>query len=158
MEEAIRAVDPKKDVDGFHPHNLGCLMIGYTDLEPCTPRGIMTMLAASGVDCEGKRAVVVGRSMIVGRPMAQMLVRARARRAHHAGARRVSARPGKTTHPTTDVAARSTNSRARVTRVQGDFSLSELIHASYRDRHQTVAREVVWNLRRDARASLGVSE
>jgi len=76
--EAIRAVDPKKDVDGFHPHNLGCLMIGHTDLEPCTPRGIMTMLAASGVVCEGKRAVVVGRSMIVGRPMAQMLVRANA--------------------------------------------------------------------------------
>lgn len=77
-EEAIMTVDPKKDVDGFHPHNLGCLMSGQTDLEPCTPRGIMTMLRASKVECEGKRAVVVGRSMIVGRPMAQMLVRANA--------------------------------------------------------------------------------
>src|SRR5690554_1523925 len=77
-EEAIMTVDPKKDADGFHPHNLGLLMSGQTDLEPCTPRGIMTMLAASGVDCEGKQAVVVGRSMIVGRPMAQMLVRANA--------------------------------------------------------------------------------
>lgn len=77
-EAAILAVHPNKDVDGFHPYNLGRLMSGYTDLEPCTPRGIMTMLAASGVKCEGKQAVVVGRSMIVGRPMAQMLVRANA--------------------------------------------------------------------------------
>lgn len=77
-EEAIMTVDPKKDADGFHPHNLGLLMSGWTDLEPCTPRGIMTMLGASGVECAGKHAVVVGRSMIVGRPMAQMLVRANA--------------------------------------------------------------------------------
>ncbi|AWV89342.1 bifunctional methylenetetrahydrofolate dehydrogenase/methenyltetrahydrofolate cyclohydrolase FolD [Bradymonas sediminis] len=77
-EEAIMTVAPHKDVDGFHPNNLGRLMSGQANLEPCTPRGIMTLLAASGVDCAGKQAVVVGRSMIVGRPMAQMLVRANA--------------------------------------------------------------------------------
>lgn len=77
-EEAILAIAPRKDVDGFHPANLGLLMTGHGELEPCTPRGVMTMLRAAGVECPGKRAVVVGRSMIVGRPMAQMLVRANA--------------------------------------------------------------------------------
>jgi methylenetetrahydrofolate dehydrogenase (NADP+)/methenyltetrahydrofolate cyclohydrolase len=75
-QQAIMEIDPRKDVDGFHPHNLGCLVVGRTELEPCTPRGIMTMLRAAGVECRGKNAVVVGRSMIVGRPMVQMLVRA----------------------------------------------------------------------------------
>lgn len=74
----IQQIDPTKDVDGFHPLNMGRLMVGHTELEPCTPRGIMTMLRAYGVGCEGKDAVVVGRSMIVGRPMAQMLTRANA--------------------------------------------------------------------------------
>lgn len=72
----LEYVDPQKDVDGFHPRNLGCLMAGFSQLEPCTPRGIMTMLCAAGVEPRGKRAVVVGRSRIVGRPMAQMLMRA----------------------------------------------------------------------------------
>lgn len=76
--EAILSIDPRKDVDGFHPGNLGFLMAGCAELEPCTPRGIMTMLKATGIDLKGKRAVVVGRSMIVGRPMTQMLVRAHA--------------------------------------------------------------------------------
>ena len=74
--EFLEYVDPQKDVDGFHPRNLGCLMAGRSELEPCTPRGIMTMLRAADVDPRGKRAVVVGRSRIVGRPMAQMLMRA----------------------------------------------------------------------------------
>lgn len=77
-QEAIVLIDPQKDVDGFHPGNLGFLMAGRAELEPCTPRGIMTMLRAAGVECKGKHAVVVGRSMIVGRPMTQMLVRAHA--------------------------------------------------------------------------------
>ncbi len=77
-QEAILLIDPQKDVDGIHPGNLGFLMAGRAELEPCTPRGIMTMLRAAGVKCKGKHAVVVGRSMIVGRPMTQMLVRAHA--------------------------------------------------------------------------------
>lgn len=71
----IEYVSPTKDVDGFHPRNLGCLMAGRSELEPCTPTGIMTMLEAARVDPTGKRAAVVGRSRIVGRPMAQMLLR-----------------------------------------------------------------------------------
>lgn len=77
-QEAIIRIAPSKDVDGFHPVNLGCLSSGRSELEPCTPRGIMTLLAAAGVDPAQKEAVVVGRSVIVGRPMAQMLVRANA--------------------------------------------------------------------------------
>lgn len=73
---AILEVDPHKDADGFHPNNLGRLMAGTGNLEPCTPRGVMTMLQAAGCDPQGLRATVVGRSMIVGRPMAQMLTRA----------------------------------------------------------------------------------
>jgi methylenetetrahydrofolate dehydrogenase (NADP+)/methenyltetrahydrofolate cyclohydrolase len=73
--EFIEAIPASKDVDGFHPRNLGCLMSGQSDLEACTPRGIMTMLQTAGVDPTGKQAVVVGRSRIVGRPMAQMLLR-----------------------------------------------------------------------------------
>jgi len=72
----IEYISPSKDVDGFHPRNLGCLMAGRSELEPCTPTGIMTMLETAGVEPEGKRAVVIGRSRIVGRPMAQMLLRA----------------------------------------------------------------------------------
>lgn len=74
--EAILVIDPDKDVDGFHPDNLGRLMANRGTLEPCTPRGVMTMLRAYGVAFEGLDAVVVGRSMTVGRPMAQMLMRA----------------------------------------------------------------------------------
>ena len=77
-QRAILEIDPRKDVDGFHPVNLGFLMAHTSELEPCTPRGIMTMLRATGQSCQGKHAVVIGRSMIVGRPMSQMLVRAHA--------------------------------------------------------------------------------
>ena len=73
---AIQRVDPRKDIDGYHPDNLGRLMAWQGALEPCTPRGIMTLLSAYEVPICGQRAVVVGRSMTVGRPMAQMLMRA----------------------------------------------------------------------------------
>ena len=76
--EAILVIDPDKDVDGFHPDNLGRLMAWRGTLEPCTPRGVMTMLRAYGIDFAGLDAVVIGRSMTVGRPMAQMLMRANA--------------------------------------------------------------------------------
>jgi methylenetetrahydrofolate dehydrogenase (NADP+)/methenyltetrahydrofolate cyclohydrolase len=75
-EEVIERIEPGKDVDGFHPLNLGRLMAGRARLEPCTPRGIMTLLRAADVLPLGRRAVVIGRSRIVGRPMAQMLMRA----------------------------------------------------------------------------------
>ncbi len=71
-------VDPAKDVDGFHPHNVGLLQQGRPGLRPCTPAGIMEMLNRSGVSIEGRRAVVVGRSDIVGKPMAMMLLHANA--------------------------------------------------------------------------------
>nr|WP_230470506.1 bifunctional 5,10-methylenetetrahydrofolate dehydrogenase/5,10-methenyltetrahydrofolate cyclohydrolase [Lujinxingia vulgaris] len=76
--DLLTAIDPRKDVDGFHPLNLGGLMSGHAVLEPCTPRGVMTLLAASGVELTGRRAVVIGRSVIVGRPMSLMLARANA--------------------------------------------------------------------------------
>lgn len=72
----LMAVDPGKDVDGFHPVNVGRLSTGALDvLTPCTPRGIIEMLLRSGYDPAGKHAVVVGRSNIVGRPMASLLLR-----------------------------------------------------------------------------------
>lgn len=74
--DAIEHVSPGKDVDGFHPLSLGRLMAYIGTLEPCTPRGVMTLLRAYGVETRGANAVVVGRSIMVGRPMAQMLVRA----------------------------------------------------------------------------------
>ncbi len=77
-QKAIMCVDPHKDVDGYHPANLGFLMAWRGTLEPCTPRGIMTLCRAYGVELAGAHAVVVGRSMTVGRPMAQMLMRANA--------------------------------------------------------------------------------
>lgn len=73
---AIEQIDPARDVDGFHHVNLGRLMLRSSPIEPCTPSGVMMMLRARGIDFQGREAVVVGRSMIVGRPMAQMLVRA----------------------------------------------------------------------------------
>lgn len=69
---------PSKDVDGFHPENAGRLWSGHEGLVPCTPAGIMVMLDKMGVDPAGKNAVVVGRSNIVGRPMAGLLLRANA--------------------------------------------------------------------------------
>ncbi|MCA3389989.1 MAG: bifunctional methylenetetrahydrofolate dehydrogenase/methenyltetrahydrofolate cyclohydrolase FolD [Roseomonas sp.] len=73
-EAAIAAVDPAKDVDGFHPLNAGRLAAGDPGLVPCTPRGVMHLLAETGVALRGARALVLGRSQIVGRPMAQLLL------------------------------------------------------------------------------------
>jgi len=71
----IRAIDPSKDVDGFHPENVGRLVLGEETLEPCTPAGIVEMLRRSGVETSGAHAVIVGRSNIVGKPMASLLLR-----------------------------------------------------------------------------------
>jgi methylenetetrahydrofolate dehydrogenase (NADP+)/methenyltetrahydrofolate cyclohydrolase len=72
----LLAIDPAKDVDGFHPFNVGRLATGATDvLAPCTPRGVVEMLLRTGNDPAGKHCVVVGRSNIVGRPMASLLLR-----------------------------------------------------------------------------------
>ena len=72
----LLAVDPDKDVDGFHPVNVGRLATGDPEvLAPCTPRGVIEMLLRSGVDPSGKHVVVVGRSNIVGKPMALLLLR-----------------------------------------------------------------------------------
>jgi methylenetetrahydrofolate dehydrogenase (NADP+)/methenyltetrahydrofolate cyclohydrolase len=70
------SVDPAKDVDGFHPLNIGRMILGAPSLVPCTPAGIYEMLMREGVALRGAHAVVVGRSHIVGRPMAQLLLRA----------------------------------------------------------------------------------
>ena len=72
----IEAVDPARDVDGFHPVNAGRLAAGRPGLVPCTPRGVMHLLAEAGIALAGARAVVLGRSQIVGRPMAQLLLNA----------------------------------------------------------------------------------
>lgn len=72
--EVIERIDPEKDVDAFHPENVGRLVAGYPRYKPCTPHGIQRLLAATGVDTEGKDAVVVGRSRIVGKPMANLFV------------------------------------------------------------------------------------
>ena len=71
----IMAIDPTKDVDGFHPQNVGNLSIGRPGFVSCTPNGIRELLIRSNVDTKGKFAVVVGRSNIVGKPMAQLLVK-----------------------------------------------------------------------------------
>jgi methylenetetrahydrofolate dehydrogenase (NADP+)/methenyltetrahydrofolate cyclohydrolase len=70
----LRAVDPEKDVDGFHVVNAGLLYLGEPGLTPATPSGVMVMLAEHGVELKGKEAVVIGRSEIVGKPMAMMLL------------------------------------------------------------------------------------
>ncbi len=77
-QAVLSAIDPDKDVDGFHPTNLGRLMVGLPTFVACTPQGCMRMLEASGVEIEGKRALVVGRSNIVGKPMATLLTAANA--------------------------------------------------------------------------------
>lgn len=74
-EAVIQAIDPAKDVDGFHPVNAGNLLIGRPGFLPCTPAGVMDLLDEYGIDPAGKRAVVVGRSNIVGKPMALLLLR-----------------------------------------------------------------------------------
>mgnify|MGYP000380353248 CR=1 FL=1 len=70
----LEAIDPEKDVDGFHPENVGRLVAGDARYKPCTPHGIQKLLAHTGVDTEGKDAVVVGRSDIVGKPMANLFM------------------------------------------------------------------------------------
>ncbi|HUP97053.1 MAG TPA: bifunctional methylenetetrahydrofolate dehydrogenase/methenyltetrahydrofolate cyclohydrolase FolD [Usitatibacter sp.] len=72
----IETVSPDKDVDGFHYHNVGALVVGGAAFYPCTPLGVMRMLEDEGVAVEGKHAVVVGRSTIVGKPMALLLLNA----------------------------------------------------------------------------------
>jgi methylenetetrahydrofolate dehydrogenase (NADP+)/methenyltetrahydrofolate cyclohydrolase len=70
----IDAIDPAKDVDGFHPINVGLLHLGRATLVPCTPAGVMRLIDSTGISIDGKRAVVVGRSDIVGKPMASLLL------------------------------------------------------------------------------------
>jgi len=76
-ERVIEAIDPKKDVDGFHPYNVGRLVLKAPTLRPCTPYGCMRLLAETGESLVGKHAVVIGQSNIVGRPMALELLMAR---------------------------------------------------------------------------------
>ena len=73
-DKVIEAIDPAKDVDGFHPVNVGRMLIGKPGFLPATPAGVMEMLRRSGVETAGKHAVIVGRSNIVGKPMAALLV------------------------------------------------------------------------------------
>jgi methylenetetrahydrofolate dehydrogenase (NADP+)/methenyltetrahydrofolate cyclohydrolase len=77
-ERVIRAVDPQKDVDGFHPLNAGELLLGRPRLVPATARGVMALLHEYRIELDGARAVVVGRSAIVGKPLAQLLEQANA--------------------------------------------------------------------------------
>jgi methylenetetrahydrofolate dehydrogenase (NADP+)/methenyltetrahydrofolate cyclohydrolase len=74
----LEAVDPVKDADGFHSANIGSLVLGHESIVACTPSGVMEMLRRSGVEMEGKRAVVLGRSDDVGKPMAMLLMHANA--------------------------------------------------------------------------------
>ena len=74
----LYAIDPKKDVDGFHPVNVGKLMIGEPDYLPCTPHGIQQLLIRSGVQIDGAEVVIVGRSNIVGKPIANILLQKKA--------------------------------------------------------------------------------
>ena len=75
-EEVLLAIDPSKDVDCFHPYNVGKLTIGQPVFQPCTPGGVMEMLREYGIDPAGKHCVVLGRSNIVGKPMAMLLLHA----------------------------------------------------------------------------------
>lgn len=71
----IQAISPKKDVDGFHPQNVGALVSGLTGFVSCTPAGVIQLLKRSGISIEGKHCVVIGRSNIVGKPMALLMLR-----------------------------------------------------------------------------------
>lgn len=73
-EKVILAIDPKKDVDAFHPSNVGKIMIGNHSFLPCTPAGVMELLKRSGIDVCGKECVVIGRSNIVGKPQSMLLL------------------------------------------------------------------------------------
>ena len=74
--EVLLRIDPKKDVDAFHPYNVGKIMIGDYSFLPCTPAGVMALLERTGVEISGKKCVVIGRSNIVGKPMAMLLLHA----------------------------------------------------------------------------------
>ena len=74
-EKVLNTIDPKKDVDGFHPQNVGSLCIGKPGFVSCTPAGIIELLKRSGIEIAGKECVVIGRSNIVGKPMALLLLR-----------------------------------------------------------------------------------
>lgn len=74
-DKITRAIDPLKDVDGFHPQNVGALSIGLPGFVSCTPAGIIQLLKRSHIDMEGKHCVIVGRSNIVGKPMALLMLR-----------------------------------------------------------------------------------
>ncbi len=73
-KKVIEAINPIKDVDAFHPVNVGKIMVGDFDFVPCTPAGVMELIAESGIDVAGKECVVVGRSNIVGKPQAMLLL------------------------------------------------------------------------------------
>ena len=75
-EKVLLKINPDKDVDAFHPYNVGRIMIGNYRFLPCTPAGVMTLIERSGISVEGKNCVVVGRSNIVGKPMAMLLLHA----------------------------------------------------------------------------------
>jgi len=72
--QVIAAIEVSKDVDGFHPYQVGCLVAGLTSLKPCTPAGVIQLLKAYEIEIEGKHAVIVGRSHIVGKPLIQLLL------------------------------------------------------------------------------------
>lgn len=74
--EVLFRINPAKDVDAFHPYNVGKIMIGDYDFLPCTPAGVMALLERSGIDPAGRKCVVIGRSNIVGKPMAMLLLHA----------------------------------------------------------------------------------
>lgn len=74
QEEILKAIDPQKDVDCFHPENVGAMFVGAPSFLPCTPAGVMALLDEHGIDPTGKHAVVLGRSNIVGKPMAMLLL------------------------------------------------------------------------------------
>ena len=75
-EKILLAIDPKKDVDAFHPYNVGKIMVGNYDFLPCTPAGVMELLRRSNIEIAGKECVIVGRSNIVGKPQAMLLLQA----------------------------------------------------------------------------------
>ena len=77
-QAVLERIEPHKDVDGFHPYNVGRLVVKMPLMRPCTPKGVMTLLEAYGIDPQGKKAVVVGASNIVGRPQALELLLSRA--------------------------------------------------------------------------------
>lgn len=74
-DKIIKAIDPKKDVDGFHPASVGALSIGQNGFVSCTPAGVIQLLKRSNIEIEGKNCVVIGRSNIVGKPMSMLLLR-----------------------------------------------------------------------------------